>query len=320
MRIVFAGTPEPAAIVLKHLLDSGHEVAAVLTRPDAPRGRGRKLFPSPVAQLAQEHGIEVLRPATLKAGSADGDAVRARLEHLAPQCIPVVAYGMLIPEDLLDIAPHGWVNVHYSLLPRWRGAAPVQRAIVAGDEETGVTLFRIDKGLDTGDILAAERRPIGPTDTTGELLESLSHSGAQLMVRTLDRLAAGGITPTPQSGTATIAPKLSTAEAKVDFHAGSAQIDRLIRAVTPAPGAWCELSGQRYKLGPVTPVDPKEAPAAVKARPNLEPGTLSVTKKAVYAATGDGVVRLGLIQPPGKKMMDAAAWARGANCEGMVLS
>ena len=178
MRLVFAGTPEPAVVALQKLLASQHEVVAVLTRPDAKQGRGRSLQPSPVARLAAQQGIEVLKPTSLKPDTEDGQHVRARLRELAPECIPVVAYGNLITRDLLDIAPHGWVNLHFSLLPAWRGAAPVQAAIKAGDQRTGASVFRIEEGLDTGPVLATVAEDILPTDTADDLLTRLAHTPA----------------------------------------------------------------------------------------------------------------------------------------------
>lgn len=310
MRIVFAGTPEPAVVALEKLIASRHEVAAVITRPDARRGRGRSLHPSPVKALAEEHGIEVLTPTTLKAGTEDGDALRARLAELSPEAIPVVAYGNLITEDLLDVPTHGWVNLHFSLLPAWRGAAPVQASIAAGDEETGATTFRIDKGLDTGDILATVEESIQPTDTADDLLTRLAYSGADLLVRTMDGLEDGSITPKPQQGEATYAHKIATEDARIDWAAPADVIDRHIRAHTPGPGAWTLLGESRLKVGPVTaaPQFSEENDSASNA---LRPGEVRVAKKDVLVGTGSSPVRLGQIQPPGKKMMNAADWGRG---------
>ena len=311
MRLIFAGTPEPAVVALEKLLASEHEIIAVLTRPDARKGRGRTLHPSPVSALAQEHGIEVLTPSTLKAGTEGGEAVRERLRELAPEAIPVVAYGNLIPEDLLGLPTHGWVNLHFSLLPAWRGAAPVQAAIYHGDAVTGATTFRIDAGLDTGDILATLNEEIRGTDTADDLLTRLAYSGGDLLVETMDGLAAGTITPRPQEGEATYASKISTEQARIDWGAEASAIDRHIRAHTPGPGAWTMLGEERFKVGPVTLVDGAE----------LSPGELAVSKNEVRVGTGAGDVALGTIQPPGKKMMAADAWARGlAETEGLVLA
>lgn len=309
MKLVFAGTPEPAVVALERLLASDHEVVAVITRPDARRGRGRTLHPSPVKALAAEHGIEVLTPTTLKAGTEDGEAVRARLQELAPEAIPVVAYGNLVPKDLLDVPTHGWVNLHFSLLPAWRGAAPVQAAIRAGDEITGATTFRIDEGLDTGDILGTVTEEIRDTDTADDLLTRLAYSGADLLTATMDLLASGQADPQPQRGEATHAAKITTEDARISWDTPAFAIDRHIRAHTPGPGAWTTLNDERFKLGPVT----------LSEEDTLAPGHVRAEKNAVYVGTATTDVVLGTAQPPGKKMMDAAAWARGYNSEGEVV-
>lgn len=303
MRIIFAGTPEPAVVALEKLIASRHEVVAVITRPDARKGRGRTLHPSPVKALALEHGIEVLTPTTLKPETEDGEALRARLAELAPEAIPVVAYGNLITEDLLEIPAHGWVNLHFSLLPAWRGAAPVQASIAAGDALTGATTFRIDKGLDTGDILATMEEEIRPTDTADDLLTRLAYAGGDLLVETMDGLERGSITPQPQEGEATYAHKIATADARIDWTRPAAEVDRHIRAHTPGPGAWTMLGESRLKVGPVSLVD--------VAAETLQPGAVRVGKKDVVVGTGGGAVRMSRIQPPGKKMMNAADWGRG---------
>lgn len=297
MRLVFAGTPEPAAAALERLIASDHEVVAVLTRPDARRGRGRTLHPSPVKALALEHGIEVLTPESL----TRDDAIREQLKELAPDAIPVVAYGNLIPADMLGIPKHGWVNLHFSLLPQWRGAAPVQAAIAAGDAVTGATTFRINEGLDTGDILDTLETEIGEAETSGELLERLAYAGADLLVQTMDALDAGTAEPTPQPEEGTYAHKIAPADTRVDWNQPAAVIDRGIRAHTPAPGAWTMRGENRFKLGPVTPT----------GEGSLAPGEAAFGKNEVLVGTADGDVRLGTIQPPGKKMMNAADWARG---------
>lgn len=298
MRVVFAGTPEPAVVALEKLIASDHDVVAVLTRPDARKGRGRTLHPSPVKKLALEHGIEVLTPEKLK-GNED---VKAQLTALAPDAIPVVAYGNLIPEDFLDIPAHGWINLHFSLLPRWRGAAPVQAGILHGDEYSGATTFRIDAGLDTGDILLQEPELIRPEDTADELLTRLAYSGGDLLVRTMDDLDTGHALFTPQDGDATYAPKISKDDARIDWTARADDIDRAIRAYTPGPGAWTTLNGDRIKIGPVG----RDAEAS-----RLVPGQIEVAKNSVRVGTGSEAVVLDAIQPPGKKMMSAADWARG---------
>lgn len=309
MRIIFAGTPEPAVVALEKLIASRHEVAAVITRPDARRGRGRTLHPSPVKALAEKHGIEVLTPTTLKPGTEDGDALRARLAELSPEAIPVVAYGNLITEDLLHVPTHGWVNLHFSLLPAWRGAAPVQASIAAGDEVTGASTFRIDKGLDTGDILATLEERIQPTDTADDLLTRLAYAGADLLVETMDGLEDGSISPQPQEGEATYAHKIATEDARIEWAAPADVIDRHIRAHTPGPGAWTLLGESRLKVGPISLADGESGASA------LRPGEVRVGKKEVLVGTGSTAVRLGQIQPPGKKMMNAADWGRGLSSQ-----
>lgn len=309
MRIIFAGTPEPAVVALEKLIASRHEVAAVITRPDARRGRGRTLHPSPVKVLAEKHGIEVLTPSTLKPGTEDGDALRARLAELSPEAIPVVAYGNLITEDLLQVPAHGWVNLHFSLLPAWRGAAPVQASIAAGDEVTGASTFRIDKGLDTGDILATLEERIQPTDTADDLLTRLAYAGADLLVETMDGLEDGSISPQPQEGEATYAHKIATEDARIEWAAPADVIDRHIRAHTPGPGAWTLLGESRLKVGPISLADGESGASA------LRPGEVRVGKKEVLVGTGSTAVRLGQVQPPGKKMMNAADWGRGLSSQ-----
>ncbi|MFV8380237.1 methionyl-tRNA formyltransferase [Corynebacterium hindlerae] len=303
MRIIFAGTPEPAVVALQRLLESDHEVVAVLTRPDARKGRGRTLHPSPVAALAQQHGIEVLKPQSLKLDTEDGQATRARLTELAPDCIPVVAYGNLVPKDLLDIAPHGWVNLHFSLLPAWRGAAPVQAALFAGDDITGATTFRIEEGLDTGPTLGTLTHAIAPTDTADTLLTSLAHAGAELLVATMDGLETGALVAEPQRGEPSYAAKITKEDAKITWSQPDFAIDRLIRAYTPAPGPWTELGGQRFKIGKVALTD----------QDTLAPGALAIGKNQVLVGTGSNDLEIVQLQPPGKKMMAAADWSRGAN-------
>ncbi|MEX3529543.1 methionyl-tRNA formyltransferase [Corynebacterium xerosis] len=307
MRLIFAGTPEPAVPALRALIEhEGHEVVAVLTRPDARVGRGRSLKPSPVKAVALEHGIEVIDPVSL----SDADA-RARLAELAPDCIPVVAYGNLVPKDLLDVPAHGWVNLHFSLLPAWRGAAPVQAAIAAGDEITGASTFLIEEGLDTGPVFGTVTEAIKPTDTADDLLGRLAQSGAALLAATMDGLEAGRLRPEAQSADGVShAPKIVSDDARVDWSMPGHLIDRRIRAHTPAPGAWTMLGDDRLKLGPITPVAGDDD--ALDQAP-LEPGRIRVEKKRVLVGAGGGTaVALGDVQPPGKRMMNAVDWARGA--------
>jgi len=300
MRLVFAGTPEVAVPALDALLASDrHEVVAVVTRPDATAGRGRKLLASPVAQRAQEAGIEVLKPARPR----DEDFL-ARLREIAPDCCPVVAYGALLPKAALDVPAHGWVNLHFSLLPAWRGAAPVQHAVMAGDEVTGAATFLIEQGLDSGPVYGVVTEDIRPTDTSGDLLTRLAHSGARLLTATMDGIEDGTLVAHPQPAEGiSLAPKITVEDARVDWKAPALRVDRLVRGCTPAPGAWTLFQGERFKLGPVVP-HPE--------RRELAPGELEVAKNAVYAGTGSYAVRLGDVQPQGKKRMAAADWARGA--------
>lgn len=300
MRLVFAGTPETALPSLRALLDSPrHEVAAVVTRPDAPSGRGRKVHPSPVAEVAREAGVEVLQPE--KAGDPE---FLDRLRAIAPDCCPVVAYGALLPQAALDIPRHGWINLHFSVLPAWRGAAPVQHAVLNGDEITGATTFRIVKELDAGPVYGVVTEAIRPDDTSGDLLARLAVSGAELLLATLDGVEDGAVEarPQPEDGVS-YAPKITVEDARVDWSAPAFRVDRLIRACTPVPGAWTEFRGGRVKLGPVRP-----APDAAA----LAPGVLAATKDAVLVGTATHPVLLGEVRPQGKRAMTAAEWARGA--------
>jgi methionyl-tRNA formyltransferase len=298
VRIVFAGTPEVALPSLEALLASDHEVVAVLTRPDAPSGRGKKLTPSPVAARAAELGIETLTPARPREPE-----FLARLAEIAPDCCPVVAYGALLPQNLLDLVPHGFINLHFSLLPAWRGAAPVQHAVLAGDRVTGATTFRIVAALDAGPVFATVTEPIGDTDTSGDLLHRLSLTGAALLVSTLDGIADGSLTPTeqPDEGV-TLAPKISVDDARLDWGRPASELDRVVRGCSPAPGAWTTFRGERLKIASATPV--ADHPG--------RPGELTVTKKSVTVAAGDDTgLQLGQVQAQGKKPMAAADWARG---------
>lgn len=300
MRLLFAGTPAVALPSLDALLASRHEVVAVLTRPDARAGRGRTLTPSPVKQRALEAGIEVLTPTTLR-----DPELQQRLAALAPDAAPVVAYGNLVPPEVLDLPRHGWVNLHFSVLPAWRGAAPVQHAIIAGDEVTGASTFRIEAGLDTGPVYGTLTETIRPTDTAGDLLARLADAGSGLLVRTLDALEEGILTPVPQPGDGiSVAPRLSTEDAQVRWRHPAMAVDRRIRGCTPAPGAWTTLpDGSRLGLGPV------RLAAEVTG---LAPGAVHVGRGEVLVGTGTHAVRLGEVRPAGKKAMAAADWARGA--------
>jgi methionyl-tRNA formyltransferase len=312
MRLVFAGTPEVALPALDALLASDHEVVAVVTRPDARSGRGRGLAQSPVRQRAEEKGIEVLTPA-----KPDDPAFLERLRQIAPDVCPVVAYGALVPEAALDIPVHGWVNLHFSLLPAWRGAAPVQHAIMAGDEVTGASTFRIEAGLDTGPVFGVMTERIRAQDTAGELLQRLATGGATLLVATMDGIADGSLTPVAQPAEGvSLAPKIDVADARILWSRPAVAVDRQIRGCTPAPGAWTLFRGERLKVLPLQGVAAGDAPAGSEADvPSLAPGELLVTKQAVHVGTISGIVRLGEVQPHGKKAMSAADWARGARIE-----
>jgi len=299
VRVVFAGTPEPAVPSLQALLDSHHDVIAVVTRPDAPSGRGRTLTASPIAELAAQHGIETLKPA-----KPSDPEFMARLSELAPDCCPVVAYGALIPQSVLDIPRIGWINLHFSLLPAWRGAAPVQHAIKAGDEITGATTFLLEAGMDTGPVFGHITDAIGPHDTSGDLLQRLSVTGAELLVRTLDGIESGELVAVPQvKEGVSLAPKVLVDDAKVDWTHPALAIDRLIRSCTPAPGAWTTFRAERLKLGAVT--------LEVEVT-DLAPGQLRVSKQSVLVGTGSCAVALGQVQPVGKKPMGWKDWVNGA--------
>ncbi|MER7725816.1 methionyl-tRNA formyltransferase [Streptomyces sp. NPDC096323] len=299
MKLVFAGTPEVAVPALDALIASGrHEVAAVVTRPDAPAGRGRRLVASPVAERAEEAGIEVLKPARPR-----DEAFLARLREIAPDCCPVVAYGALLPRTALDIPARGWVNLHFSLLPAWRGAAPVQHAVMAGDEVTGASTFLIEEGLDSGPVYGVLTEEVRPTDTSGDLLTRLAFAGAGLLAATMDGIEDGTLHAVPQPAEGiTLAPKISVEDAQVQWAAPALRVDRVVRACTPAPGAWTLFRGERLKLIQAVPaVD----------RSHLAPGELSAAKNNVFVGTGSHAIELLWVQPQGKKPMRAADWARG---------
>lgn len=300
MRVVFAGTPEVAVPALDAVAASDHDLVGVVTRPDAPAGRGRKLVASPVAQRAEELGVPVLKPEHPR----DPD-FQAALRALRPDCCPVVAYGALLPQSALDIPPHGWVNLHFSVLPNWRGAAPVQHSIWSGDEVTGATTFRIVKELDAGPTFGLMTERIRPTDTAGDLLGRLAEGGAGLLVMTLDGIADGSLEarPQPEDGVS-FAPKIQVDDARVDWQRPAVVIDHQVRACTPAPGAWTTYDGERLKVGPVTVTDQR-----------LKPGVLEVGKNHVLVGTGTEAVRLGEVKANGRKQMAAADWARGVRLE-----
>ena len=299
MRILFAGTPATAVPSLRRLVADGHELAGVLTRPPARAGRKHVLRPSAIHAEAEALGIPVDTPTTLK----DPD-VQNRIAEWQPEAVAVVAYGLIVPAPLLDVPEHGWVNLHFSLLPAWRGAAPVQHAIIAGDEVTGASVFRLEEGLDTGPVYARLTETIGPRDTSGDLLDRLAEAGAPLVVQVLDSLAAGTAVPRPQAADGiTLAPTLTPADGEIHWTDSAGAIDRRIRGVTPLPGASTAYEGRRLRLGPAEPV-----PEVT----DLLPGQLHVSKHEVLVGTGGCALRLGLLAPAGRSWMAADAWARGA--------
>jgi methionyl-tRNA formyltransferase len=302
VRLAFAGTPSAAVPTLRALLESPrHEVVAAVTRPPARAGRGRQPVESPVAALAAQAGIPVLTPR--RAGDPE---FLARLAELDVDCCPVVAYGALLPRAALDVPRRGWVNLHFSLLPAWRGAAPVQHAILHGDEITGASTFLIEEGLDTGPVYGVVTEAVRPEDTAGELLERLADSGAGLMLATMDGIGDGTLVAVPQSPDGvSLAPKITVEDAHVDWAAPARHIERLVRACTPNPGAWTTFRGDRLKLGPLR----------LRGGNELRPGELEVTRSGVAVGTTGAELELGTVQPPGRRPMPAAAWARGARIE-----
>ena len=307
MRLAFAGTPAAALPTLDALLKSRHDVVAVISRPDARAGRGQLLATSPVTRRAAEEGIEVLRP--VRPGDPD---FLERLRTIGPDCCPVVAYGALLPQSALGIPPHGWVNLHFSILPAWRGAAPVQHAILHGDDVTGATTFRIVKELDAGPVFGVLTEPIRSFDTAGQLLDRLAAAGADLMVATLDGIESGELEAREQSQHGvSLAPKVTPADARVDWRRPALAIDRLVRACTPEPGAWTELDGLRLKLWPVRLASADAASVA--------PGEVRALRDLVLVGTATVPVMLGDVQPHGKRRMPATDWARGARLAGHAV-
>jgi methionyl-tRNA formyltransferase len=305
VRVVLAGTPEVALPALEAVAASRHDLVGVVTRPDAPAGRGRRLSPSPVAARAEERGLPVLKPEHPR----DPEFQR-ELAALEPACCPVVAYGALLPESALAIPEHGWVNLHFSCLPAWRGAAPVQHAIRAGDEVTGATTFRIVRELDAGPVFGVMTERIRPRDTAGELLARLAEGGAGLLVATLDGIEDGTLRAQPQPlDGVSMAPKVTVEDARVDWSQPAEAVDRLVRSCTPAPGAWTTLDGVRVKLGPVRPTD----------GPALAPGEVAVGRSEVHVGTATRPVLLGEVKPHGKREMPAADWARGLRADALRL-
>jgi methionyl-tRNA formyltransferase len=309
MRLVFAGTPAAAVVALDALLKSRHEVAAVVTRPDAKAGRGQRVAPSPVAERAVAAGLPVLKPAR----PGEPEFLRT-LGAIEPDCCPVTAYGALLPQAALDVPRYGWVNLHFSVLPAWRGAAPVQHAILHGDDITGATTFQIVRELDAGPVFGVLTEPIRPTDTAGDLLDRLATAGAELLVATMDGIESGEIEARPQPADGvSLAPKLGPSDAEVRWHQPAVAVDRLVRGCTPAPGAWTGLDGARIKLWPVTLTD---GSSAAGAWVGLAPGELLVLRDRVLTGTGTTPVQLGDVQPDGRRRMPAAEWVRGLRLDG----
>ena len=293
MRIAFAGTPEPAVVTLEALLGSQHDVAFVITRPDAPTGRGKLLTPSAVAQFAQQHGIECLKPTSLK-------DIEDRLTDI--DAVVVVAYGALVPAQLLQVVKHGWINVHYSLLPLLRGAAPVQWAIKNGDTTTGVSAFRIDQGLDTGPVFAQVHTDIGAQENSTQLLDRLTVMGSKLILQVLGDIDTGKATPVAQDPTqVTLAPKITSADARIDWTQSAQQVVNHVRAMAQKPGAWTMSGDERIKI-PRAQVCPDSH--------DLSPGEVSVISRIVCVGASDGCVELIDVQRPGGTSAHAYSWAK----------
>ncbi len=288
---------------------------AVVTRPPAPAGRGRRVTAAPVAEVATAAGVEVLSPSRpFELGFLD------RLAALAPDCAPVVAYGALVPQSALDIPRYGWVNLHFSLLPAWRGAAPVQHAIRHGDDVTGASTFGLEAGMDTGPVYGVLTETIGPRDTAGELLDRLAVAGAPLLLATLDGIEDGTLAPVPQPADGiSYAPKVTVEEARVDWTQPAVGVDRLVRSCTPAPGAWTLWRGERLKLGPVLPAAGAPGPGVPRPGAPLPPGIIEVGRDAVLVGTATIPVALGEVQPAGRRAIPALDWARGARPAGERL-
>ena len=305
MKLVFAGTPQVAVPSLTVLADSGHEIAAVITRADAPLGRKRVLTPSPTGAAAAALGIPVIKTNRLD------DAATARIEALRPDLGVIVAYGGLVREPLLSVPRLGWINLHFSLLPRWRGAAPVQHALMAGDEQTGAAVFQLVPGLDAGPVFRTLTETIGRHATAGSLLESLSFSGARLLLTVSDELAAGTAVATAQAGDVTLAPKLSLEDAHIDWSAPADAVYNRVRGVTPEPGAFTIVNGARLKLLDVAP--------SYGARPHA-PGVIREIDKHVLVGTGTEPLELVTVQPAGKTAMKAIDWWRGVAATEVLAS
>lgn len=297
MHILFMGTPDIAAESLAALIAAGHEIVGVFTRADKPVGRKQIMTAPPVKQLAQQHNIPVWQPATLRDGKAE-----PIFRELAPDLVVVVAYGRILPPELLHIAPLGCINLHVSLLPKYRGSAPIQWAVLNGDTETGVTIMQLDEGCDTGDILMVERVAIGPETTSGELFDQVSATGAKTLVTAIEKLAAGELTPQPQNDAeATQAPPLTKDMARFDFTQSAAHIHNWVRGMNPWPAAFFELDGKKVKV-----LESRVAPNARSA-----PAGTVLALKPLTIACGEGALQLLTVTPEGGKPMAGTAWAAG---------
>lgn len=290
MRIVFLGSPPEAAVALRALHDAHHDIALVVTQPDRRRGRGGRPSPTPVKEMAGELGLPVVTPNRSR-------EIVPELEDTGAHLGVVVAFGQLLPPAVLEALPGGYVNVHYSLLPRWRGAAPVERAILAGDEETGVSLMQLEEGLDTGPVYAVERVTVRPHEPAGELRGRLAEVGAALLVRCLDEIPH--TRPEPQVGVETYAEKLTPAEFELDWTRPAADLDRMVRAGNPHPGAWTTAGGRRLKI------------LAARARPDPHHGAPGELLDGPVVVTGSGTLALEEVQPEGKRLADGDSWYRG---------
>jgi methionyl-tRNA formyltransferase len=306
MRLVFAGTPAPAVPSLRRLAASGHDIAAVITRRDAPLGRKRVLTPSPVAAAADESELDVIRADRLDA------AVTEQVTALAPDLGVIVAYGGLVREPLLSAPLHGWINLHFSLLPRWRGAAPVQHALIAGDERTGASVFQLVPELDAGDVFGEIAMDIPEDATAGDLLDALAREGAELLVDVVERIAQGTAVAQPQRGEPTYAAKLSDEDGRIRWSDPAGAVLGRIRGVTPEPGAHTSIDGTRLKVLAV-----RRAPADA---PALAPGTLALHGREVIAGTGSAPILIDTVQPSGKGAMRAADWWRGLRSADAVVA
>jgi methionyl-tRNA formyltransferase len=303
LRLVFAGTPAAAVPSLERLAAGEHHVAAVVTRPAAPQGRKRVLTPSPVADAAERLGIPVIEAARLDAVATD------RISALEPDLGVIVAYGGLVREPLLSTPVHGWINLHFSLLPAWRGAAPVQHALIAGDAESGASVFQLVPELDAGAVFATRRHPIDPDDTAGTLLDALAIDGATLLAEVVDAIADGSLVPTAQEGTPSFAPKLGIDDARLDWAAPAEAVRSRFRGVTPEPGAWTTVDDQRVKV-----LDLADAPDAEP----LPAGGLALVGRRLLVGTVTDPLELRRVQPAGRTSMAASDWWRGTGREGLV--